>query len=153
MDPRLAERRKEVAETRVRTGIRRLLLIAALLGVVLAGLAVLRSPIFSLERIDVSGARQTDPVAMLASADIVVGTPLIELDLELAEETLLADPRIATVSLERRWPRGLRVTVSERFAVAWVDQGSGWRQVAIDGVVLGSGEPGATATRIRSVPG
>lgn len=151
MDPRLAERRRTVAETRVRAGIRRLLMIAAVLGVVLAGVAVLRSPLFSLDRLEVGGESQTDPAAMLEAAGVVTGTPLIEIDLELAVETLLADPHIASAEVERSWPRGLTVTVTERFPVAWVDEGSGWRQVALDGVVLDEGDPGPTAPRIRAV--
>lgn len=151
MDPRLAERRRTVAETRVRAGIRRLLMIAAALGVVLAGVAVLRSPLFSLDRVDVGGQQQTDPAAMLEAAGVVMGTPLIEIDLESATETLLADPHIASAEVERSWPRGLTVRVTERSGVAWVDQGSGWRQVALDGVVLDEGEPHATAPRIRAV--
>lgn len=151
MDPRLAERRRTVAETRVRAGIRRLLVIAAIFAVVLAGVAVLRSPLFSLERVDVGGDQQTDPVALLEAAGVVEGTPLIEIDLEAAVEALVADPRIATAEVERSWPRGLTVTVTERFPVAWVDQGGGWQQVAIDGVVLDQGEPDATAPRIRAV--
>lgn len=153
MDPRLAERRRTVAETRVRAGIRRLLVIAAVFGVVLAGVAVLRSPLFSLDRVDVGGDQRTDPAAMLEGAGIVPGTPLIEIDVESAAEALLADPRIAAATVERDWPRGLTVTVTERFPVAWVDQGSGWQQVALDGVVLDQGEPDATAPRIRAVAG
>lgn len=153
MDPRLAERRRTVAETRVRAGIRRLLLVASLLGVVLAGLAVLRSPLFSLERVEVSGARQTDPVTMLGEVGIVEGTPLIELDLDRGVEMLLTDPRIAAAELERAWPRGLAVSVTERLPVAWVDRGSGWERLALDGTVIETGEPDPASPRIRATPG
>ena len=153
MDPRLAARRRTVAETRVRAGIRRLLLIVVAVGVGAATVAVLRSPVFALERIEVAGESQTDPLAMLDAVGIVEGVPLIEIDLEAAEEALMADPRVVTAAVGRRWPSGLEVTVTERFAVAWVDRGGGWEHLAPDGVMLELGDPGPVAPRIRSEAG
>ena len=153
MDPRLAARRRTVAETRIRAGIRRLLMIVVVVGVVAVSLAVLRSGLFALERIEVRGQVQTDPVAMLASIGVVEGVPLIEIDLEEASEALAADPRIVTVDLGRRWPKALAVSVVERFGVAWVERGGAWEHVAVDGVVVSHGDPGPVAPRIRSVPG
>jgi cell division protein FtsQ len=153
MDPRLAARRRTVAETRVRAGLRRLLIVMVVLGVVAGGLAILRSPLFSLDRIEVAGESQTDPAALVAAVGVVPGVPLIELDLEAATEALLEDPRIAVADVGRRWPTDLEITVTERFGVAWVERGSSWEFVAIDGVVLAQGDPGPVAPRIRSVAG
>jgi cell division protein FtsQ len=150
MDPRLAARRRTVAESRIRAGIRRLLVIVVVVGLGAVGVAVLRSGLFSLEDVEVTGNVQTDPVAALAEAGVVPGVPLIEIDLEVATEALLADPRIAAAEIGRRWPTGLAVTVVERFPVAWVDRGSGWEHTAVDGVVLERGDPGPVAPRIRA---
>lgn len=152
MDPRLAARRRTVAETRVRKGIRRLLILLVAAGVVAVVLLVLRSGLFSLDRIDVAGESQTDPEAIVASVGVAPGVPLIELDLDAASEALLADPRIASAEVGRRWPTGVAITVTERFAVAWVERGGGWEHTALDGVVLATGEPGPVAPRIRSTP-
>lgn len=152
MDPRLAARRRNVAETRVRRGIRRLLVVLLAVGLVATTLAVLRSGLFSLDRIEVQGESQTDPAAMVAEVGVDLGMPLIEIDLDEAKEALEADPRVVSAEVGRRWPTGLVIEVVERFPVAWVDRGQGWQHLAVDGVVLASGDPGAVAPRIRSTP-
>lgn len=153
MDPRLAARRRTVAETRVRKGLRRLLVVLVVVGLAAVALAVLRSSLFSVDRIVASGQVVTDPVSVLDAAGITRGMPLIEVDLEEAEAALLTDPYVATAEVGRRWPDALAVTVVERTPVAWVDRGGGWEHLALDGVVLAAGEPGALAPRIRSVAG
>lgn len=153
MDPRLAARRRRVAETRARKGLRRLLVAFVIVGLAATGLAVLRSGLFSLDRIEVMGESQTDPVSMVASVGVERGVPLIELDLDEATEVLETDVRIVSAEVGRRWPTGLEITVVERFAVAWVDRGNGWEHTAVDGVVLTTGDPGPVAPRIRSAPG
>ncbi|MEX2280483.1 MAG: FtsQ-type POTRA domain-containing protein [Acidimicrobiia bacterium] len=153
MDPRLAARRRTVAETRIRAGIRRLLMLVVVVGVAAVTTAVLRSPLFSLDRIEVAGEAQTDPVSMIEAAGVVLGIPLIEIDTDAAVEALAADPRIASVDVGRRWPTGLEITVVERFGVAWVDTGGGWQYLAPDGVVLAQGDPGPVAPRIRGSVG
>ena len=152
MDPRLAARRRNVAETRVRRGIRRLLVVLLLVGLAAIVLAMLRSGLFSLDRIDVQGEAQTDPVAILAGVGVAEGVPLIEIDVDDAKAALEADPRVVSAEVGRRWPTGLQIEVVERFPVAWVDRGQGWQHLAVDGVVLGSGDPGPVAPRIRSTP-
>ena len=152
MDPRLAARRRTVAETRARRGIRRLLMVLLVVGVAAGTLAVLRSPLFALERIEVLGASQTDPAALVAAAGVERGIPLVEIDLEAAREAVETDPRVVSAEVGRRWPTGLEIGVVERFPVAWVDRGQGWQHLAADGVVLASGDPGADAPRIRAAP-
>ena len=152
MDPRLAARRRTVAETRARRGIRRLLVVLLIVGVAASTLAVLRSGLFSLDRIDVQGESQTDPVVIVAAVGVAPGVPLIEIDLDEAKEALEADPRVMSAEVGRRWPTGLQIEVVERFGVAWVDRGQGWQHLAVDGVVLEAGEPGPVAPRIRSTP-
>lgn len=152
MDPRLAARRRNVAESRVRRGIRRLLVVLLVVGLAAVTLAVLRSGLFSLDRIETQGESQIDPVAMVAAVGVEMGMPLIEIDLEEAEDALEADPRVVSAEVGRRWPSGLLIEVVERFPVAWVDRGQGWQHLAVDGVVLAEGDPGPDAPRIRSTP-
>jgi hypothetical protein len=102
MDPRLAARRRKVAETRVRRGIRRLLFVLLVVGLAAVTLAVLRSELFSLDRIDVQGESQTDPVALVAAAGVEPGMPLIEIDLDEAKEALEADPRVVSAEVGRK---------------------------------------------------
>ncbi|MEX1004015.1 MAG: FtsQ-type POTRA domain-containing protein [Acidimicrobiia bacterium] len=152
MDPRLADRRRNVAETRIRRGIRRLLVVLLVVGLAAASLAILRSGLFSLDRIETHGESQTDPVAMVAAVGVELGVPLIEIDLDEARAAIEEDPRVVSAEVGRRWPTGLEIEVVERFGVAWVDRGQGWEHLAADGVVLASGEPDAVSPRIRSTP-
>lgn len=130
-----------MAEGRARRVIVRLVVAAVLAGTAAGVLWLLRSPFFSIESIVVRGARRSDPVELLSRAGITVGTPLIYVDVEEAESAVLKDPWVETVVVDRSWPNTLVVTVEERRPVAWVQTADGWRHVAVDGVVLGTGEP------------
>lgn len=153
MDPRMAARRRTVAESRARRGLRRLLVALLVIGLAAVGLVVLRSGLFALETVEVSGAVATDPVAIAAGAGAVVGTPLIEVAPDEILAALEADPRIASASVERLWPHGLRIRIEERIPVAWVERGGSWEYTAADGVVVAVGEPDAAAPRIRAAGG
>src|SRR5690606_30628368 len=125
--------------------IRRLLVVLVAVGLVAGTLAVLRSGLFAVDRIDVAGDSQTDPAALAESAGLELGMPLIEVDLDAVVAAVQADPRVVSAEVGRRWPRGVEITVVERFPVAWVDQGGGWQHMAADGVVLAAGDPGPEA--------
>jgi len=153
MDPRMAQRRRSVAETRARRGVRRLLVFLAVVAVGAIGLAVLRSSLFSLATVDVFGAVSTDPAALAAEEGAVVGTPLMDLDLDAIRTRLGSEPRIRSVEVSRRWPTELRIVVEERMPVAWVDRGAGWEHMAVDGVVVESGTPAVDDPRVRAAPG
>lgn len=138
IDPRLMERRKDVAENNAKRNVTRLLKFLGLAMAVSFVVWLLFSPWLSVGRVDVTGVSVSDADTILMHEGIVVGTPMIRVRAGAAELALLGDQWIAEASVEMRWPNGVVVTVEERTAVAWVETSDGWARRAIDGVALPS---------------
>lgn len=142
IDPRLADRRRRVAEDRARGNLSRLLWILVVLAVGAAVVWVLQSPFLSVSEIVVRGAVETDPRAILAEHDVVEGRPMILVDTDGPQEDLSADPWIHDVTVAREWPTTVAVSIDERAPAAVVRFSDGDHLVAADGVVL---EPAVSA--------
>ncbi len=77
VDPRLADRRRTVAESNARRRLRRIFW-AMVVVVVAAGVGwVAQSPWFSIAHIAVSGVEGSDTHQILHEAGVLEGTPLI----------------------------------------------------------------------------
>jgi cell division protein FtsQ len=150
IDPRLADRRRDVAEDRARRNVNRILRLLAVAAVVGGIVWMMLSPTFSVAAIDVSGVQSSETGAVLAANKVVVGRPLILIRTEAAEAELLEDPWVKEASVRLDWPRGVIVAVSERSPVAWVETADGWHRRAVDGVALpGESVPDDTMGHIQ----
>lgn len=138
IDPRLAERRKVVAEDRAKRTLRRLLKFLSLVG--MAGLVVwfLLSPYLSAAVVDVQGASMAEVEAILAEHSVVVGRPLILIKPGRVVEALEEDPWVAHATVNRDWPNRVTVTVGERAPRAWVETAEGWARHDEEGVAVPS---------------
>src|SRR5665811_2003652 len=136
MDPRLADRRRRVAEDRARSNmarlIRFLMVVAALAGLVW----LIQSPFLSVSRVVVLGADQVDVDGVLEEQGVVEGRAMVALNLDETERRLRADPWVEEVTLAREWPTTVRVEVVERTPAVNVRFTNGWSIVAADGTVL-----------------
>lgn len=149
IDPRLAERRKEVAEDRARRNIERLLRLFILLGLVAGVVWLLLSPTFSVRTLEVTGAHSSDTAAILEAHEVVPGRPLILIRPGAVEAELASDPWIREAHVDIDWPDTVIVSISERSPAAWVQTDAGWSRRAVDGVALpGPDEPDSTMGRI-----
>lgn len=140
IDPRMAQRRRSVAEQRVRGNLRRLMWVLSVAGAVAAVVWLFRSPFLSVERVEVTGVVASSTDAALVELGAVPGTPLISISEREVEARLEEDPRVVEASVRRQWPDTLIVEIVERSPVAWVVGGSGAMHVAPDGVVVETGE-------------
>lgn len=110
--------------------------------VVVAGLAAACawvlwwSAIFGVRDVQVVGATTVDAAGVVAAAAIPPQTPLIRVSRSEVEERVLADPRIATATVELDWPDTVVIAVSERRAVACVRTATGWAVLDRDGVAF-----------------
>jgi cell division protein FtsQ len=94
-----------------------------------------RRQVAALGAIEVKGVRYLDPRAVQAIAGIELGDDLFAIDCARARQALLLHPRIASATVERRWPRVLRVSLVERVPVMLVQHGVPW-EIDSAGVLL-----------------
>ncbi len=118
VEPRIAERRSEVAGRTAGTRRRRIIAGLASLVVVAAGLAVTRSPLLDVERIEVFGLNRVTLREALDAIDIEVSTPIVSVDTGRASAALEDIPWVDEARVERAWNGTVTVEISERRAVA-----------------------------------
>lgn len=88
-----------------------------------------------VERVSVSGTRVLTPEQVREAADVPVGDPLASVDTEAVEARLRrALPRIGEVDVERSWPHGIGLKVTERTPVLIDQKGRKFVEVDEDGV-------------------
>ncbi len=122
--------------------------------VVLAVLAVLAvvagvvwlvffSSVLAVKGVQVEGAAVLDPRDVRRVAAVPTGSPLAGVDLDEVAERVEALAPVLDVDVSRAWPSRIRIDVTERVAVAVVDQG---------GVLHGVDEEGVMFRRYPSRP-
>jgi cell division protein FtsQ len=113
--------------------------IVAVLAIGIAAWVVVTSALFDIHKIDVRGNRRLSDgqVARLSGARI--GSNLLTLPLGKVRRSLLRSPWIASAEAVRSLPSTLVLHVTERSAVAWVRDPSGYAALAGDGVVVERG--------------
>lgn len=116
-------------------GVKRLVwTIVVILAVIGAALASYLTPMMSVRSIDVSGTQVLDPAQIVATSQIRMGTPLLQVDTTPAAQRIAAIPRVKSVRVARSYPSGIDITVEERVAVAFVARNGQWHLVDVDGV-------------------
>jgi len=138
IDPRLAERRKAVAEDHAKRSVGRLLKIIGFV-VVAGGLVwVAFSPWLSINQVRTAGINVSDSNRVLVNTNVIAGTPMILLRPGQVEEALVADPWVKEARVHLNWPNEVIVRVEERVPVAWIETFDGWTRSDIDGVAVPS---------------
>lgn len=138
IDPRLKERRIGVAEDRAKRNMGRLLRFLIAILVVGGGVWLMYSPWLSVSQVQTTGISQSDANHILATHDVVAGSPMFTIDADSVVEYLLADPWVANAEVTKEWPSQVTVVISERTPVAWSHTASGWTRRALDGVAVPS---------------
>jgi len=153
IDPRLAERRREVAEDRARRKVGRLVRLLLVIGLIGGAVWLLLSPLLSVEEVTTTGIEVSAAQRVLVEHDVIAGTPLILIRAEEIESALEMDPWIREAEVEVDWPGGVLVRVEERVPVAWLRTEEGWGWLAVDGVqLLSASEADANLPRIDLGP-
>lgn len=139
VDERIAERRREVRDERRRARLRRTLTVLALLALLGVGYAIERSPLVALSEIQVSGTDRLDPDAVIAAADLELGTSTLRLDLGEVEARVRALPAVGEAEASRVDPLTVHISVVERQPVMVAASGGERVLVDGDGVVVAEG--------------
>lgn len=118
IDPRIRARRISVRRAESR---RRLLWVgigAAVALVAVAAIAIVASPIFDVQVVNVQGATYTDADVLQAVIDDLEGEPVLLVDTQAAEDTLEAVPWVESARVRTDFPHTVFIDIRERRAVA-----------------------------------
>ncbi|MEP6659971.1 MAG: FtsQ-type POTRA domain-containing protein [Acidimicrobiales bacterium] len=118
VDPRLRARRIAVARDAGRRRLHRLAILGVLLAVVVLVAVLARSPLVSVQTVDIDGAARTPGDAVTQAVGAVKGHPIYAVNAGAIQHRLEALPWVREAHIERHWPRTLRITITERVAVA-----------------------------------
>lgn len=99
-----------------------------LVGVVLTWLVAFSS-VFGVRTVRVDGLHTISAAEVRAAARIAPGTPLVRLDRAAILHRVEALPEVASVTLRTSFPSTVVLTVTERVAIGYVKDGSGYRLV------------------------
>lgn len=110
-----------------------------LLGLVVAAALVWMiyfSTVFGVHRVDVAGTDMLTTEQVQNAAAVPSGTALASVDLEEIADRVAALAPVKDVRVERQWPRGLAIVVTERRAVAAVRQSGTVSGMDAEGVLF-----------------
>jgi len=137
---RILERRREVAEDRAKRSVGRLLRMLAVVVPVAVLAWVAFSPWLSVSSVGVEGAGSAAAYEILSRHRVVVGTPMILIDVTEAEASLESDPWVSEAKVTLHWPDEVTVAIVEHEPLAWVQTAEGWQRRSVDGSALPSPE-------------
>lgn len=144
IDPRIRDRRRQVARAKGRRRLRLLIALVVVAALLAGATAVLRSSLFEVRSVSVTGAVTSDPASIADILDPVKGRPMVSVDLDAIRRQLEALPWIKRATVTRRWPRSVVVDIRERRPVAYYPADDGqWRILDSEGRVLAAiaGQP------------
>ena len=128
---------------------------AAVVVVVLACTGVYRSSLFTVRRIEVVGASHLTSQRVRELARLPKDATLLRFPSEEVAERVSTDPWVASVSVTRVFPDGMRIRVTERTPVAVVQARNGSWLVDGQGYVIaqvGSKDASAAVPTVKDVP-
>ena len=128
IDPRIRERRLAVRRKQGRRRLRWVVGLVAAVVLLVVGWGLLHTGLFNARVITVSGHHpNTSTSAIVAAAGLDSHPPLISVDPGSSASRVEALPFVATAQVERDWPDGVTVSVTERVPmVMMAGPGTAW---------------------------
>jgi cell division protein FtsQ len=113
------------------------------------------SPLFTITNVEVAGAQHISAAVVRALAKVPADATLIRFPADAVAERVAADPWVASVTVSRVFPSGMRIRITERVPVAVVDAGAAMWLVDGSGMVIAKPSASASGTIpvVRDVPG
>jgi cell division protein FtsQ len=108
---------------------------------------VINSPLLRVQDIEVNGAQTLD-ADELGQITGLKDQSMLMLDVDKAYQNVLSLPQVKSVSLERNWPNGVTLSITEREPAALWSVGGRDYAVAEDGTVLAGGAPSGAAPHV-----
>lgn len=153
VEPRLVERRRRVLDERRRRRQRRGVAALVLVGLVLAAVGALWSPLADVDVVRISGLERLSDDTILQSSGIRTGDHMATIDLVSARRHVRDLPLVAGVRVVREWPSTVHIDVVEEVPVVMLRSGAVQRVVARSGTVLPDGLEGLDDLPLLDAPG
>ncbi|MBC2638544.1 FtsQ-type POTRA domain-containing protein [Rhodococcus wratislaviensis] len=99
--------------------------VVGLVVVVALGLVAWFTPLLSVRETDVAGAASISEEQIRHVLAVPQGQPLLRVDTEGAAQRVAAIPKVASARVQRVYPSTIRVTVTERLPVVFIDTPGG----------------------------
>jgi cell division protein FtsQ len=144
IDPRFRARRIAVRRQAGRKRLRWVAVLGVVAAVVAVGVALVRSPLLAVHRIEVTGAVYSDQAALAELDAQFRGKPILTVDTDAVAASYEALPWVRKADVRRVWPRGLEVDLLERQpAAAYFADDGHYRVIDREGRVLAAldGQP------------
>jgi cell division protein FtsQ len=125
IDPRFRARRVAVRRHEGRRRLRRLIAIGTVLGLLVVGFLVTRSPLLDVDRVVVRGNAHTSVGQVLQTSGIRSHQPMTDVNLNRARRQLESLPWVQSVSVAKQWPSTIAIELRERTAIAAVPAAHG----------------------------
>lgn len=136
-DPRLRARRIAVRRAESRRRIKWVVGAVVVLLLLVAGLVLLASPMFSIRTVQVEGAVYTDPDRLAEIVDGLEGEPILTADLDGARRSLEEIPWVREARVTMHFPDRISIQIAERSPIAHYRGADGLHRVIdVDGRVL-----------------
>ncbi len=141
-----SEREHRLSEQRRQTQIRVVGVVIAVLAFVAALVGIYRSPLFSIDRVEVVGTERMSQQEVVRLAAVPADATLIRFPAETVAANVAKDPRVESVVVSRVFPDAMRIRVVERHAIAVVDAGTTMWLIDSQGFVIAEGSGTATGS-------
>jgi cell division protein FtsQ len=151
---RVQRERRNAGQRRARR-LRLIAVAVAILLVVVACVAIYDSPLFTITSIEVVATQHVPADTIRVLARVPADATLIRFPADAVAARVAVDPWVASVSVTRVFPSGMRIRVTDRVPVAVVQSGTSQWFVDATGMIVATASAGVTATIpvIRDVPG
>jgi cell division protein FtsQ len=138
IEPKLRARRIEIRRAARRHRRRMVVSVGLLVLFVAAAAAALYSPLLDVDHIRVAGSYHMGRAQVVEASGIREGDRLFDLDPNAAVRKVERLPWVRTARVERRWPDGVTIRVTERAPVATIaTEGGSKLAITTGGVVAG----------------
>lgn len=153
MNERIADRRRAVREDERRRTVAGLVALGGGLAVAVVAAALLLSPLVGVRRVEVRGARETEPAEIVAVSGVRKGESFLRVGTRRAARSVETLPWVEKAQVTRALPGTVRIRVTERRAVAVGAVGEEAALVDAGGRVLRVLPPGAPRPPLAVISG
>jgi cell division protein FtsQ len=150
--PRIAARRREVCAQRRRRRRRITIAVVLIAGMAYGAWALTRSSVFSLQQIDVVGARTVSEQSIIDASGLRMGQSALGIDLGAVATRVRSLPGIADARVVRQGSLAIRIEVVERIAAIEVRAGKAEWFLDQDGVQMEAAHRTSAVLPILELP-